>query len=460
MTDTIAAIATAAGNASIGIVRISGKDAFEIADRIYSSPSGSFRISDAPDHTVHYGHIYDGDELLDEVLVTVFYAPRSFTGENVAEISCHGGFFVTRKILSLVIKNGARIAQPGEFTKRAFLNGRISLSQAEAVIDIINAKNDFALKNSVSQLGGTVRSGIERIRESILDQTAFIESALDDPEHYNIDDHSSEIKSNCVNILSDIEDIISKSAGAILLKDGITTLIIGKPNAGKSSLLNTLMGRERAIVTDVAGTTRDTIEESVSLDGIILNLIDTAGIRNSADVVERVGIDRTLSLVDKADLILYVVDASDVIDDNDQKIADVIKGKNTIVILNKSDITGDNVSPVIESFISSISKNNVLISAKTGDGIGDLRNMISTLFMLGDIKFNEELYITNERQLNLMDRARQAMMNVIDSIDRKMSEDFYTIDMMDAYEALGEIIGEQVSDDLADAIFEKFCMGK
>jgi tRNA modification GTPase len=309
MSDTIAAIATAAGNGGIGIIRISGSDAFKIADQVYRSPSGNFRLVSSESHTIHYGHVYDGDELIDEVLVSVFRSPRSFTGEDVCEISCHGGYYVTKKLLSVVIKYGARIAQPGEFTKRAFLNGRINLSQAESVIDIINAKNDFSLRNSLYHLAGGIKEKIDDIRNRIIDETAFIESALDDPEHYDLEGHDARSKSIILDLLSSVDEIIEKSKNAALLKNGITTLIIGKPNAGKSSLLNMLTGRERAIVTDVAGTTRDTIEETVSLDGILLNLIDTAGIRNSSDVVERLGIDKSLSLVDKADLILYVVDA-------------------------------------------------------------------------------------------------------------------------------------------------------
>lgn len=457
---TIAAIATAAGNSGIGIVRMSGRDSFEIADRVYRSVSGNFSIKDAADHTIHYGYIYDGDELIDEVLISVFFAPRSFTAENTVEISCHGGYYVTKKILSVLLKNGAKIAAPGEFTKRAFLNGRLNLSQAEAVIDIINAKNDFALRNSLSQLGGSIREKIAVLREDLLNETAFIESALDDPEHFSLEDHHPEMKRVTDSVKKGIEDIIAKSSNAGFLKNGINTLILGKPNAGKSSLLNALIGYDRAIVTDVAGTTRDTIEESVSLDGIVLNLIDTAGIREGGDEVEKLGINRALSLIDKADLVLYVMDICDEIDEDDKKIAASVAGKKVVVIFNKSDIGDEARVKSLEAFAAGISDLSVVISAKTGEGIDELSDIIQKLFMLSGISFDEDIYITNERQLDCMNRALSSMKLVCDALNDGISEDFITIDLMDAYSALGEILGEQLSDDLADRIFERFCMGK
>ncbi len=458
--DTIAAIATAPGNSSIGIIRISGEQSFMVAEKILKLNNVNFSITPDFDHTVHYGFVYDEDELVDEVLFTVFFAPRSFTAENVVEINCHGGSFVTRKILSLVIKNGARIAEPGEFTKRAFLNGRIDLSQAEAVIDIINSKNDFSLRNAQAQLLDGVKKKIETVREKILEETAFIEAALDDPEHYDLDGHRDTLLLSCKEIVSRIENIIDRSGNASLLKNGIRTLIVGKPNAGKSSLLNILSGYERAIVTDIAGTTRDTIEESISLDGIILNLIDTAGIRSSSDEVERIGVNRALSMIDNVDLILYVIDLSIPIDENDKKIAESIKNKNTIVILNKSDIIDGKITSDIEKFASDVSEKRVVISAKSGEGIKDLRSVLVDMFMFSELNFDEEIYVTNERQLDCINRALSSMKLVTEGIMNGSSEDFLAIDLMDAYAFLGEVTGEQVSDDLADKIFSKFCMGK
>ncbi len=460
MSETIAAIATAPGNSGIGIVRISGDDAVLIADKVYRSVSGNFHLKDAVSHTVHYGHIFDEKEPVDEVLVSIFLSPRSFTGENTVEINCHGGYFVTKKVLSAVLKAGARAAQPGEFTKRAFMNGRIDLSKAEAVIDVINAKNDFSLKNSLTHLSGRVHDEISVLRNSLLDECAFIESALDDPEHYDVDEHRKDLRTNCNRIYNEISRIIDDSANCMLLKNGIKTLIVGKPNAGKSSLLNAMTGHERAIVTDIAGTTRDVIEETVNLNGIILNLTDTAGVRSSDDMIEKLGVDKALSLIESSDLILYVFDPTDLIDDDDRRLADAIKGKKVILLLNKTDISGDNLSSQTDSFIRSISDDIISISAKTGFGLDELKEKINDMFLFGQISCDEEIYLTNERQLECLRRAYSSLCNVINAIDEGISEDFITIDLMDAYSALGEITGEQVSDDLADRIFEKFCMGK
>ena len=460
MSDTIAAIATAPGNSGIGIVRISGDDAISIADKIYRSPSGKLSLKDTESHTIHYGHIFDEKEAVDEVLVSIFRSPRSFTGENTVEINCHGGYFVTKKVLSTVLKAGARAAQPGEFTKRAFMNGRIDLSEAEAVIDIINARNDFSLKNSLTHLSGRVHEEISVLRNALLDECAFIESALDDPEHYDVDEHRDILKEKCSEIYKKTGEIIEDSANCMLLKNGIRTLIIGKPNAGKSSLLNAMTGHERAIVTDIAGTTRDVIEETVNLNGIILNLTDTAGVRSSDDMIERMGVDKALSLIDSSDLILYVFDPTDVIDDDDRKLSDAIKGKKVIILLNKTDISGDNLSDESDEFLKSIGGDIISISAKTGFGLDDLKNKINDMFLFGQISCDEEIYLTNERQLECLRRAYSSLQNVVSAIEDGISEDFITIDLMDAYSALGEITGEQVSDDLADRIFEKFCMGK
>lgn len=457
MNEVIAAIATASGNSGLSIIRISGDDAISVADKLYRSPSGNFHLSDASANTIHYGHIFYNDELIDEVLVSVFFAPKSFTAENVVEISCHGGAFVTKKILNAVLNSGARIADPGEFTKRAFLNGRIDLSQAEAVIDIINSKNEFALGNSLSQLNGRVFDEIRSSREKILHETAFLEAAMDDPEHYSLDEHRDEMISNIEEIDSNITHILSISDDGRLLKDGVNTLILGKPNAGKSSLLNILVGKDRAIVTSIAGTTRDTLEETVSLSGLTLNLIDTAGIRETDDVIEKIGVDRAISSIDKADLILYVVDSSVPIDDNDIYLIEKIKNKRIIIIRNKTDlnemVSHNDLLNYIDAPIVDMCCNGAL-------GIDSLSDIITNMFLNKEISFDEDIYVTNMRQITAIKSALSSIKMARESIENYMPEDIITIDLMDAYFFLGEVTGEQVSDDLVNKIFSDFCMGK
>lgn len=457
MNEVIAAIATASGNSGLSIIRISGDDAISVADKLYRSPSGNFHLSDASANTIHYGHIFYNDELIDEVLVSVFFAPKSFTAENVVEISCHGGAFVTKKILNAVLNSGARIADPGEFTKRAFLNGRIDLSQAEAVIDIINSKNEFALGNSLSQLNGRVFDEIRSSREKILHETAFLEAAMDDPEHYSLDEHRDEMISNIEEIDSNITHILSISDDGRLLKDGVNTLILGKPNAGKSSLLNILVGKDRAIVTSIAGTTRDTLEETVSLSGLTLNLIDTAGIRETDDVIEKIGVDRAISSIDKADLILYVVDSSVPIDDNDIYLIEKIKNKRIIIIRNKTDlnemVSHNDLLKYIDAPIVDMCCNGAL-------GIDLLSDIITNMFLNKEISFDEDIYVTNMRQITAIKSALSSIKMARESIENYMPEDIITIDLMDAYFFLGEVTGEQVSDDLVNKIFSDFCMGK
>ena len=335
--DTIAAIATAMSNSGIGIVRISGEEAFDIIQKIYRGKKEK-NLKEQKSHTIHYGYIVDGDEMIDEVLVMLMRGPHSFTGEDVVEIDCHGGVYVVKKILETVIKYGARPAEPGEFTKRAFLNGRMDLSQAEAVIDIINSKNEYALKSSVSQLKGSVHKKIEEIRKEILYHTAFIETALDDPEHISVDGYGDTLRKTVDNLLEQIHQLLITSDNGRMIKEGIQTVIVGKPNAGKSSLLNVLVGEERAIVTDIEGTTRDVLEEHIQLQGISLNVMDTAGIRETKDIVEKIGVDKAKNHANEADLIIYVVDASRELDENDEEIIEMIKDKQAIVLLNKSDL--------------------------------------------------------------------------------------------------------------------------
>ena len=455
--DTIAAIATSLSNSGLSIIRISGKDALKVIDRIYKSKNGNKKISQVPSHTIHYGHIYDGEALIDEVMVVVMKAPRSYTKEDVVEIDCHGGIVVTKKILETVIKYGARLAEPGEFTKRAFLNGRIDLSQAEAVMDIINSKNDLSLKNSLNQLQGNILDKIVDLRKEVMHDLAFIEAALDDPEHISLDGFSQELEKNIYNIIDELKKLLKSADSGRLIKEGINTVILGKPNVGKSSLLNILVGTDRAIVTDIAGTTRDTLEESINIGGVSLNIVDTAGIRDTEDVVEKIGVEKARKVAKDADLIIYVVDASQSLDDNDEMIIDIIKDKKALVILNKTDLEIQVRPSDIEH---KIDKDIIQISAKENRGIDQIEKWIIENFFQGKLDFNDEIYITNIRQKEAISKSIVSLKNVLTSIKNEMPEDFYSIDLMDAYESLGEIIGETVDEDLVDTIFSDFCMGK
>lgn len=459
-TETIAAIASAMTNSGIGIIRISGEDAFDVIDKIYRSQKGNKLLSQCKSHTIHYGHIYDGDEIIDEVMVLLMRAPNSYTREDTVEIDCHGGTLVMRRILEVVLKNGARPAEPGEFTKRAFLNGRIDLSQAESVMDVISSKNDFALKSSMQQLNGALTEKIKEIRGKIIHEIAFIESALDDPEHISIDGYGENLLIIIEELMQKMNQMIASSENGSLLKEGINTVIVGKPNAGKSSLLNALVGRERAIVTDIAGTTRDVLEEQINLNGITLNIMDTAGIRSTEDVVEKIGVDKALSLVDKADFIIYVVDTSTALDENDEKIIDAIREKKAIILLNKSDLTQVTGEDEIKEKLSGADHKMIAISAKENLGIDVLEETITEMFFHGTISFNDEVYITNIRHKNALIQAVESLKLVKQSVENGMPEDFYSIDLMNAYEELGTIIGEAVEDDLVNEIFSKFCMGK
>lgn len=465
-TDTIAAIATGLSASGISVIRISGDDALSIIDRIfykkrkdavqeesYSNP----KVSECMSHTVNYGYIYDGDTLIDEVMVLLMKAPRSYTRENVVEIDCHGGVIVTKKILETVIKYGARPAEPGEFTKRAFLNGRIDLSQAEAVIDILNAKNEYALKNSLNQLKGNILEKIKEIRANIIRDVAFIEAALDDPEHISIDHFGDELYTRCNENLKDLKKLLENSDNGRMIKEGIKTVILGKPNAGKSSLLNNLLKEDRAIVTDIAGTTRDTLEETIYLNGLCLNIIDTAGIRNTEDIVEKIGVTKAKEVADDADLIIYVVDASTELDSSDEEIIQLIQDKRAIVLLNKIDL-----NTVIDAALMEqrTNKKVIEISAKENIGITQLEDEIKNMFFEGKISFNDEIYITNVRHKTAIQEGISSIEQVKRSIEDGMPEDFYSIDLMNAYEVLGEIIGESVGEDLVNTIFSEFCMGK
>ncbi|MBS5398544.1 MAG: tRNA uridine-5-carboxymethylaminomethyl(34) synthesis GTPase MnmE [Lachnospiraceae bacterium] len=462
--ETIAAISTGMTNSGIGIVRISGEEAFSIADRVYR---GKDRISCVKSHTIHYGHITDGEETVDEVLVMAMRSPHTFTGEDTVEINCHGGTFVVKRVLEAVLKNGARPAEPGEFTKRAFLNGKIDLSQAEAVIDVINSENEYALQNSISQLKGSLKNKISDIRNKIIYHTAFIESALDDPEHIEMNGYADVLLEAAEEIISELEKMISTADNGRVIREGINTVILGKPNAGKSSLLNVLAGHERAIVTDIEGTTRDIIEEQIRLGDLSLNVIDTAGIRQTEDVIEKIGVDRAKEYAGRADLIIYVVDSSRELDENDEKILPLIKNKNAVILLNKSDlntvVTKEMIKEKISDLTGGADKNEIpviSISAKEEKGIEKLEKKLKNMFLNGIISFNDQICISNVRQKNALTDALESMRKVVESINAGMPEDFYSIDLMDAYEALGSITGESVGEDLINEIFSKFCMGK
>ena len=483
--ETIAAVATALNDSGIGIVRVSGDESIEIVNRIYKSP-GKKKLVDFESHTINYGFIYDGEELIDEVMVSVFKGPRSYTAEDTVEINCHGGVLVTNKVLETVIKNGARIAEPGEFTKRAFLNGRIDLSKAEAVMDMISAKNDYAMKSSLKQMRGSLYNLIKELRAELLYEIAFIESALDDPEHISLEGYNERLTEKNNSIINKVKRLYETADNGKMLKEGINTVIVGKPNAGKSSLLNVLVGQEKAIVTDIAGTTRDMIEESIRLSGIGLNIIDTAGIRHTNDKVEQIGVERAKEVAVDADLIIYVVDSSVPLDKNDKDIMNLIKGKKVIVLLNKSDlntVVDENV--IVSNLYKSVDvysneeysdfNNNVYnvkfnqiddsvkvikTSTKENFGIEELENTIKNMFFNGEIKINDEVMLTNLRQKDAVKDALDSLLMVKRSLEDNMPEDFLSIDLMGAYSSLGYVIGEEIGEDVVNEIFSKFCMGK
>lgn len=459
-TDTIAAIATAMTNSGIGIIRISGEDAFTVIDRIYQSKNGKKKLSEEKSHTVHYGYIVDDtkeNKIIDEVMVLIMRAPNTYTREDTVEIDCHGGVLVMQKILDTVVCHGARPAEPGEFTKRAFLNGRIDLTQAESVMDVISSKNEFALKSSISQLQGSLQKEIKELREKIIYEIAFIESALDDPEHINIDGYGQKLKTVAEECKEKIKHLLDTADNGKILKEGIDTVIVGKPNAGKSSLMNVLLKKERAIVTDIAGTTRDVLEEQMNLNGITLNIIDTAGIRDTEDVVEKIGVDKAKDYLVNADLIIYVVDSSTPLDENDEKIMGMIKNRTALVLLNKSDL--DTVTTE-EMIASHLDQKIIKVSMKENQGVDELENAIKELFFHGKVELNDEVYITNARHKAALSNAKDSLNMVLDSIAMEMPEDFYSIDLMNTYEELGNILGESLGEDLVNEIFSKFCTGK
>lgn len=470
--DTIAAIATALSDSGIGIIRISGDDAIYIVDSIFRSPSGKRILTKVQSHTVHYGYIVDKEEnVIDEVMVVVMKAPKSYTTEDTVEINCHGGVLVVQKVLQTVLENGARIAEPGEFTKRAFLNGRIDLSRAEAVIDVIHSQNEYALSSSVSQLKGRLSDKIHKLREDILYQIAFIESALDDPEHISLDGYPEQLAVKVTYFQQEIAKLLATADNGRLIKEGISTVIVGKPNAGKSSLLNMLLGEDRAIVTEIAGTTRDALHETINLHGISLNMIDTAGIHETQDVVEKIGVERAKKYAAEADLILYVVDASEDLDEDDQEIISLLNGKKAIILLNKSDLENKITEDVLKEKLSELKNHDNIEDIKIlrtstidpfseNSGMEELEETIRNMFFEGELKHNNELVVTNLRHKEALQDALHSLQLVERSIEDGMPEDFYSIDLTSAYASLGKIIGEEVDEDVVNEIFSKFCMGK
>lgn len=455
--DTIAAIATGMTNAGIGIIRISGEDAIAVADKVFRAKNPDKKLAMTKSYSALFGNICDGDCVLDEAICLVMRAPNSYTTEDVVEVQCHGGIVMLRKILELILNSGARAAEPGEFTKRAFLGGRIDITQAESVMDMIHAKNELAARSSISQLKGSLSNRVKEIRSLLLNQIAFIESALDDPENYSLDGYSEKLKEKLEEIIKEIQHLIDTAEEGKMIKEGIRTVILGKPNAGKSSLLNALLGENRAIVTDIAGTTRDTLEEDVMIHGIPLKIVDTAGIHETVDIVEKIGVDKARESVEEADLVLYVVDGNKPLDADDTQIIGLLEGKKAIIVMNKIDI-----EQVVDKMwiTSKINALVVEISAKTGEGMEKLYGIIKDMFFHGKLSMNDEVYITNLRHKQALAEAEQSLEQVLSSIDRNMPEDFLSIDLMAAYEQLGTILGESLDDDLANEIFDKFCMGK
>lgn len=495
MQDTIAAISTAVSESGIGIIRISGPQAVAAASLLFRSAGGKKHLDKVPSHTIHYGFICDPEgQVIDEVLVSVMRAPKTYTAEDTVEINCHGGVLAMKKVLDAVLHcsryrhpecgrkadgtDGSKIecssrpeeteikvraAQPGEFTKRAFLNGRIDLSRAEAVMDLIEAKNEFALRNSVSQVRGSLYHRIQDLRERILYQIAHIEASLDDPENLDFTPHLEEFGEELASWITSVEKMIRTSEDGRLAAEGIRTVLVGKPNAGKSSFLNLLLGEERAIVTEVAGTTRDLLTETIHVQGITLLVTDTAGIRDTEDKVEKIGVQRAEQSVKDADLLLWIADSSAALDENDARIAALISGRRSIILLNKTDLEEKCGEKDIRELIREYTSEEPVIipfSAKEGTGYEDLVQVLKDLFFHGKLTWNDEVVITNVRHKALLEQALESLHRAMDSFAARMSEDFLSIDLMSAYEALGAILGEEVGEDLVNEIFDRFCMGK
>lgn len=451
MNDTIVAISTALGVGAISIVRLSGKEAIEIVNSCFKGKD----LSKVKSHTINYGHIIDKDEIIDEVLVSIMKEPKTYTTEDVVEINCHGGVISTKRILETMLTHGARLAEPGEFTKRAFLNGRIDLVKSEAVMDIIDSKSEEANKIALSQLSGSTSNMIKKFRESLKQLLASIEVNIDYPEYYDIEVVTKEkISKSIEEMKKDLEKVINESKNTTLIKEGIKTVIVGRPNVGKSSILNKLLEQEKAIVTDIAGTTRDIVEGEISLDGILLNIIDTAGIRSTDDIVEKIGVEKSLSMIDDADLVVVVLNNNEELTAEDQEILEKTKSKERIIVINKNDLSK-------KLDISRYNLKNVVeTNANTTDGIKNLKKKIIELFQLETIKTKDYTYLTNARQIALAKKAYQSLTEAEAGINNDLPIDMVEIDLKNTFDFLGEIIGETYSEEILDHLFANFCVGK
>lgn len=453
--NTIVAISTAPGIGGIGIIRMSGENCFEILEKIFKAKNPQ-KIENIKGYTIKYGNIVDGSEIIDEVLVSYFKAPKSYTSENMCEINSHGGIVIVNKILDLCIKNGAEVAEPGEFTKRAFLNGRIDLSQAEAVIDIINSKTDKEAKISIEQLEGNLSQKIEKIRKIVISMMADIEATIDYPE-YDLEEVTN---AKILKVLDEVDKLLDSLEKSFyngkILREGISTAIIGRPNAGKSSLLNLILNEERAIVTDIEGTTRDTIEEYISIDGIPLKIIDTAGIRNASDEVEKIGVTKAVEIAKKSDIVIAIFDSNRDLNEEDEEILKLLKDKNAIIILNKIDLE----KKINTEKIEDLDKPIVEISTKTRDGIDELYSEISKMFKLKEIANDGETIVTNVRHKNIIINSRKNLEKARETIIYNMPIDIISTYLKEIIEELGKITGETVTEDVINEIFSKFCLGK
>ncbi len=451
MNDTIAAISTALGVGAISIVRMSGKDSISIANSIFSGKD----LEKVATHTINYGFIKDNEEIIDEVLVSVMKSPHTYTTEDIVEINCHGGITTTNKVLETLLKHGARLAEPGEFTKRAFLNGRIDLTKSEAVMDLLESKTESARKLAINSLQGKTALLVDNFRDKIKQLISSIEVNIDYPEYYDIEVVTLEkIKEETASMKQELETIIKESENSKIIKNGIDTLIIGRPNVGKSSILNKFLDEEKAIVTDIAGTTRDIVEGQVMLDNIVLNIIDTAGIRQTEDKVEKIGVEKSLSLIDKADLIILVLNSNEKLTLEDQELLEKTKNKNTIVVLNKNDLERNIELDKLEDY--------TLVSTNTNDleGIDTLKDKIKEMFNLEQISTKDYNYLTNVRQISLAKNAYQKLIDVETGLKDNLPVDMIEIDLRDCFDILGQITGKTYSDEIIDNLFERFCVGK
>lgn len=458
--DTIAAISTPMGEGAIGIVRISGNEAINIADTVYRSPKGK-RLTEVPSHTIHYGNIIDPktNSIIEEVMVTVLKAPNTFTREDIVEINCHGGLVSVNRVLQLILRQGATLAEPGEFTKRAFLNGRIDLSQAEAVMDLIRAKTDKAMNVALGQVEGKLSRLIKNLRQDILETLAQVEVNIDYPEYDDVEEMTHHLfKERCEFVSTEIEKLLQTSHQGKILREGISTVIVGRPNVGKSSLLNSLVQENKAIVTDIPGTTRDVIEEYVNVRGVPLRLVDTAGIRETEDIVERIGVERSREVLKKADLILLVLNHAEEFTEEDQLLFEAVNGMDVIVLINKTDLPGkldiNKVKAVAKDY------SIILTSLKEDKGIDDLEEAISSLFFEGNLNSGDATYVSNSRHIALLNQAKQAIDDALAGINEGVPIDLVQIDLTKSWELLGEVIGESVHESLINQLFSQFCLGK